>query len=38
VKRRLASLFTALGVVGLVLLVVGTGWLETRAFGKGWPR
>ena len=34
--RRLVSLFTAVGVLGLVLLVVGTGYLEKKAFGKGW--
>ena len=28
------SLVLALGVVGLVLLVVGTGWLEEKAFGE----
>ena len=31
--RRLVSLFTAVGVLGLVLLVVGSRWLERKTFG-----
>ena len=33
-----ASLFAALGVVALVVLVIGTGVLEQEAFGKRWLR
>ena len=35
-KRLLSSLAVCLGVVGLVVLVLGTGGVEKQAFGKGW--
>ena len=35
-RRLFASLALCLGVVGLVVLVLGTGGVEKQAFGKGW--